>query len=271
MRSPIESWCNRPQGVFSGPSTAFRKSGAFGFDYLSDIGDYEIREREAERLAERIDLDEIESTLSPLALADEGLGLVEFRRDLDLCETGPFPGSYQASEEHAIFLSEDRLLHGDVENKADLGIVEIPLLTTRGRDHNLTRGRVRIIKIRTPDDFNGGSTAMNDARGNEAGDFVFSVHSRVSVGGAKPPCIRTSDRPDSFFGFFENEDGEWMIFEYDTLKRKGQVFIQDKGAAPYPIIDGVVHGLNLTEFEAAWVKICWAAATRSPRRDLASA
>lgn len=94
---------------------------------------------------------------------------------------------------------------------------------------------------------------------------VFAALDRMGAGGEAPPGIRTSDRPGSFFGYFENEHGEWLIFEYDPERGSGQVYQQDFGSRAFPLIEGNAVGLTLNPLERSWLGVCLEAATRHRR------
>jgi hypothetical protein len=91
--------------------------------------------------------------------------------------------------------------------------------------------------------------------------LVFAAYERIRPGRAGPPGITNLDRPRSFFGYFQNQDGEAWLFEYDGEERRGWVWGEDIDWEKNEVIGGEVPGINLNRHERAWLKACWEAAT----------
>ena len=103
-------------------------------------------------------------------------------------------------------------------------------------------------------------TTDNIAVKNEP-NLVFAAYIRTPAGRPKPPGIITNDRPRSYFGYFENENGEKWVFEFDLTERKGRLLGEDCSWREYEVIDGKASGVSLDQDEANWLRTCWRAAT----------
>jgi hypothetical protein len=64
-----------------------------------------------------------------------------------------------------------------------------------------------------------------------------------------------------FVGYFLNQYGEALVFEYDTEQERGWIWGEDLDWAQHEVIDGRVSALILNRHELLWLKACWEAAT----------
>lgn len=95
--------------------------------------------------------------------------------------------------------------------------------------------------------------------------LVFAAYTRTPVGRNGPPGIRSTERPKSYLGYFENENGEKWVFEYDTVQHKGRLVGEDCSWKEYEVHDGKAPAVCLDPNERDWLKACWEAATMNRR------
>src|SRR5258708_25021640 len=103
-----------------------------------------------------------------------------------------------------------------------------------------------------------GNMAQNDTAKR---DLIFwaSNHHRVDSG--KTPQI-DADTPVKYFGYFQNEHGEQVIFVYDYESHKGTLWMGDYGwENPVGVIEGNAPELMLSIEEQMWLRACWNAAS----------
>jgi hypothetical protein len=75
------------------------------------------------------------------------------------------------------------------------------------------------------------------------------------------PPLFTNDDPDVYIGYFENSHGEQLVFTYDRNSKSAILRGGDFGwDQQFPVVDGVVNGINLTAQESQWLTFCWDAA-----------
>lgn len=98
---------------------------------------------------------------------------------------------------------------------------------------------------------------MSTAKINEVIFRAFNHH--TSAGGV-PPSIATNHN-GYYYGYFENEHREQFIFIYEYQTKKATLWAGDNGWEDAPVVEGKVPSLILSETEAAWVLVCWSAAT----------
>lgn len=90
---------------------------------------------------------------------------------------------------------------------------------------------------------------------------LFSVSNHHSDKCGEPPVI-DGDAP-GYYSYWENEHGEQFVFVYDYDAEHGTLWFGDAGwDRPYPVEDGSVGDIVLSEAEQAWLTVCWLVATR---------
>lgn len=94
---------------------------------------------------------------------------------------------------------------------------------------------------------------------------LFQVRNKQSAASGEPPSIdgNTSGR---YHAYFENAQGEQLIFIYDREADTGTLYHGDAGwGQPCPVKDGMCPNLVLDEAEMLWLRACWLAATAFAR------
>ncbi len=92
---------------------------------------------------------------------------------------------------------------------------------------------------------------------NERPLFAVSNHHAPHCG--TPPAV-TGDEPGVYHGYFENSHGEQFVFLYRQDTGEAVVRCGDAGwEEPYPVTDGIVQSLILSEEESMWLRACWKA------------
>ena len=90
---------------------------------------------------------------------------------------------------------------------------------------------------------------------------IFRVGNKHTDSTGEPPRVDGNVR-GRYYGYFENEHGEQAIFVYDRETRAGVIWMGDAGwEQSYPVVDGLVPALILSEEEETWLQACWNAAT----------
>jgi hypothetical protein len=90
---------------------------------------------------------------------------------------------------------------------------------------------------------------------------IFSVDNKHKPNAGQPPQIDGNVK-SKYYGYFENEYGEQMIFVYDHALKLGIVWVGDAGwEKSYKVVDGLVPELMLSDKEETWLQVCWNAAT----------
>ena len=90
---------------------------------------------------------------------------------------------------------------------------------------------------------------------------LFSVGNKHRAEVAQPPHIDGNVK-GKYYGYFENEYGEQMVFVYDHTLKSGIVWVGDEGwDRSYKVVDGLVPELILNDKEETWLQVCWNAAT----------
>lgn len=107
--------------------------------------------------------------------------------------------------------------------------------------------------------------ATDEIQSRTEPSLVFAAYTRTPAGRPQPPAITTTQRPGSYLGYFENENGEKWVFEYDTVQHKGRLYGEDCSWKEYDVNDGKAPALSLDPNERHWLAACWEAATRNRR------
>lgn len=90
---------------------------------------------------------------------------------------------------------------------------------------------------------------------------IFSVGNKHKATSGQAPQIDGNIK-GKYYGYFENEYGEQIIFVYDYTIKSGIVWMGDAGwEKSYKVIDGLVPELNLSDREETWLQVCWNTAT----------
>lgn len=91
--------------------------------------------------------------------------------------------------------------------------------------------------------------------------LLFSVSNKHSPNSGEPTHFN-ADIPGRYYGYFENEHGEQMVFVYDRNTRIGQLWAGDYSwQKPVKVVDGLSPELMLSDAEETWLQACWNAAT----------
>ncbi|MFC1910282.1 hypothetical protein ACFLXC_03180 [Chloroflexota bacterium] len=90
---------------------------------------------------------------------------------------------------------------------------------------------------------------------------VPNHHTRIC---GKPPSLIAQD---CYTGYYENQHGEQMIFQYDHDKKKALLWHGDSGwEEPLPVFAGGCN-LVLGEQERQWLSLVWKTATAHESRE----
>jgi len=96
---------------------------------------------------------------------------------------------------------------------------------------------------------------------------LFHVRNKQSAASGEPPSI-DGNTPGRYHAYFENAQGEQLIFIYDYDADTGTLYHGDAGwDQPCPVKDGTCPELVLDEAETLWLRACWLAATELRRRS----
>lgn len=100
---------------------------------------------------------------------------------------------------------------------------------------------------------------------------LFYVGNKQSASSGTPPSI-DGNTPNRYHAYFENAQGEQLIFIFDRETDKGTLYHGDLGwDQPRPVEEGgKCPSVVLDEAEMLWLRACWMAATalRDLRRRL---
>lgn len=92
--------------------------------------------------------------------------------------------------------------------------------------------------------------------------MLFRVRNRQSAASGEPPSI-DGNTPGRYHAYFENAQGEQLLFVYERETDTGMLYHGDLGwEHPQPVEEGG-RCLNviLDEAETLWLRACWLAAT----------
>jgi hypothetical protein len=90
--------------------------------------------------------------------------------------------------------------------------------------------------------------------------LLFQVTNHHGESCGIPPQIDEQTFPDVYRSYFENQNGEQVIFLYDYEQECGTLYMGDAGwEHPYDVVDGKVSGLVLNRLEQIWLLACWEA------------
>jgi hypothetical protein len=96
---------------------------------------------------------------------------------------------------------------------------------------------------------------------------LFHVRNKQSAGSGEPPSI-DGNTPHRYHAYFENAQGEQLIFIYDREADKAMLYHGDLGwDQPRPEVDGKCPSIILDEAETLWLRACWMAATALRKRS----
>ena len=95
----------------------------------------------------------------------------------------------------------------------------------------------------------------------------------MSATNKPPPAasrpVSTATRPTATTPYFENAQGEQLIFIYDREADTGTLYHGDLGwNQPRPVVDGKCPSIVLDEAETLWLRACWMAATALKKRSM---
>ncbi len=91
--------------------------------------------------------------------------------------------------------------------------------------------------------------------------FLFRVSNHHSPSCGVAPTI-DGDAPGRYYGYYENELREQLVFVYDRQTQTGTLWMGDVGwEEPHPVMDGEAPDLVLSLEEAIWLQLCWYGAT----------
>lgn len=91
-------------------------------------------------------------------------------------------------------------------------------------------------------------------------DPMLTIYNHHNASCGTPPAIQTDSA--HYTGYFENRHGEQVIFHFNRVTRQATLRLGDAGwSNVYPVVEGRAPGLELAPDEAAWLRICWIAAT----------
>lgn len=89
---------------------------------------------------------------------------------------------------------------------------------------------------------------------------ILTVYNRHVAGSGTPPALSNEAR-DLYLGYFENSQGEQWIFTFNRTTGEASLRGGDVGwEDTYPVREGQIEGLILSEEETAWLQACWKAA-----------
>jgi hypothetical protein len=91
--------------------------------------------------------------------------------------------------------------------------------------------------------------------------LILKIHNQHSQACGTPPEI-TNTVANQYVGYFANQYGEQWLFIYNAETRQALLFGGDAGwETQYPVVDGRVAELMLSQDEIMWLAACWRAAT----------
>jgi len=87
--------------------------------------------------------------------------------------------------------------------------------------------------------------------------ILFHVRNKQSASSGQPPSI-DGNTPNRYHAYFENAQGEQLIFIYDREADTGTLYHGDLGwNEPRPVLDGKCPSVVLDEAETMWLRACW--------------
>ncbi len=106
--------------------------------------------------------------------------------------------------------------------------------------------------------------ALEDLMSNQP---LFQVTNHHEEACGVPPQIDEQTFPGVYRSYFENQNGEQVIFLYDYEQECGTLYMGDAGwEHPYEVVDGKVPELTLNRPEQTWLSACWEASGALKRR-----
>lgn len=96
---------------------------------------------------------------------------------------------------------------------------------------------------------------------------LFEVNNKHVADSGTPPHI-DANTPNRYHSYFENAQGEQLIFIYDYDAGTGTLYHGDLSwQQPRPVKDGKCPSVILDDAEQLWLQACWLAASgRFPHR-----
>lgn len=90
--------------------------------------------------------------------------------------------------------------------------------------------------------------------------LILQICNHHTAACGTPPHIK--ERPGQYTGYFENENGEQMIFVFDRCSGTGRLYAGDAGwETTFQVVNGQAQGLIMSSAEIQWLRACWLAAT----------
>jgi hypothetical protein len=89
-------------------------------------------------------------------------------------------------------------------------------------------------------------------------ELLFTVSNHHAPDASQCPTL-DGDIPHLYHSYFENKFGEQSIFVYNQDTRQAVLWCGDAGWEPYPVVNGRVEELKLTDEELTWLRACWQA------------
>lgn len=91
--------------------------------------------------------------------------------------------------------------------------------------------------------------------------LLFQVRNKHVADSGQPPHI-DANTPRRYYSYFENAQGEQLIFIYDYEANASTLYHGDLGwEHPCPVEDGKCRSIIMDEAEQLWLRACWLAAT----------
>lgn len=96
---------------------------------------------------------------------------------------------------------------------------------------------------------------------------LFHVRNKQSAASGEPPSI-DGNTPGRYHAYFENAQGEQLIFVFDREAKTGTLYHGDASwDHPCLVEEGMCPDLVLDDVETLWLRACWLAATELRRRS----
>lgn len=98
----------------------------------------------------------------------------------------------------------------------------------------------------------------------EGNGTVFIAPNHHSKNCGEPPAIRAED-PDTYYGYFENEHGEQLVFVRDGQKDHAELRMGDSCWDVMEVRSGTTGPIIMGAAERLWLEACWIAAQAKKR------
>lgn len=90
---------------------------------------------------------------------------------------------------------------------------------------------------------------------------IFNFH--VAASGKPPDLMADTTR---YTGYFENAEGEQLVFQYDRKNKKGTLWHGDYHWEHPVAVENGHCPLTLSRDESEWLRLVWHIATQRPTR-----